>query len=215
MGFRINSFVPALLAKACRKHNIGMLTFSSDLVFDGRKTTPYTETDEVRPLNTFGKSKTLGESLVFKENADAIVIRSGTYFGPWDEYNFVYSITDAVLSYGFLVAPDDIVISPVYIPDLVNASLDLLIDGERGLWHLSNEGEVSWYELAVEIVKKEGISPSCIIGQPASTMDFKAARPAYSVLSTNKGCRLRGIHEAISDSYKEKKSVRRRHELTN
>jgi dTDP-4-dehydrorhamnose reductase len=206
--FRINSFIPAILAKACRKHNIRMLTFSSDLVFDGKKTTPYTEADEVKPLNTYGKSKALAESLVLKENEDALIIRSGTYFGPWDEYNFVYSIVDSVLSYGFLIVPDDIVISPAYIPDLVHAALDILIDGERGIWHLSNEGEISWYALAVAIVKRQGLDPSCIIAQSAATIDFKAIRPAYSVLSTNKGYMMRELHQAIDDFYKEK-NIRR------
>ena len=64
------------------------MTFSSDLVFDGLKQSPYTETDTVNPLNIYGRSKALAEVQVRSDYPDALFIRTGAFFGPWDKYNF-------------------------------------------------------------------------------------------------------------------------------
>ena len=72
------------------------MTFSSDLVFDGSKKTPYHELDKVNPLNVYGASKAEGEELVTKANASALIIRTSAFFGPWDKYNFVYSVLQSI-----------------------------------------------------------------------------------------------------------------------
>jgi dTDP-4-dehydrorhamnose reductase len=114
------------------------VTCSSDLVFNGAVTQPYVKTDAISPLNVYGSSKALAEKRVLQACPTLLLIRTSAFLSPWDEYNFV-TIAVRQLSAGeeFLAA-QDIIVSPTYVPDLVNASLDLLIDSETGLWHLAN-----------------------------------------------------------------------------
>lgn len=138
--YQVNSGGPALLAETCAVRGIQLLTFSSDLVFDGQQASPYVESDDVAPLNVYGQSKAQGEKRVLQAYAAALVVRTSAFFGPWDPHNFV-TIALRTLADGrpFTVA-EDVSVSPTYVPDLVHACLDLLIDGESGLWHLANEG---------------------------------------------------------------------------
>jgi dTDP-4-dehydrorhamnose reductase len=158
---KINTEGAAILAAACAQHHAALLTFSSDLVFNGAVTNPYVETDTAAPLNVYGYSKVLAEKLVFQTYPASLVIRTSAFFGPWDDYNFV-TIALRQLSAGHtFIAAEDVVISPTYIPDLVHASLDLLIDDESGLWHLANKSAsdgITWAELATVAAKQAGVS---------------------------------------------------------
>jgi dTDP-4-dehydrorhamnose reductase len=145
--YRENSGGAELLASACAARALPFLTFSSDLVFDGQRQTPYVETHDVRPLNVYGLSKARAERAVMQAHAGALIVRSSSFFGPWDEHNFVTVALRTLARGDVFRAIDDIVVSPTYVPDLVNAALDLLIDGEQGLWHLVNDGSLSWAEL--------------------------------------------------------------------
>src|SRR5205823_1854885 len=87
--FRANADGPAVLAAACASRGVQLLTFSSDLVFDGSKGAPYVESDPVSPLNVYGRSKADAEVRVLRELPAALVVRTSAFFGPWDEYNFV------------------------------------------------------------------------------------------------------------------------------
>ena len=73
---------------------------------------------------------------------DALVVRTSAFFGPWDAHNFVVRTLDAIQRGEPWRAAADVVVSPTYVPDLVDATLDLLIDSERGIWHLTNDGAV-------------------------------------------------------------------------
>ncbi|HVG19301.1 MAG TPA: family 1 glycosylhydrolase, partial [Blastocatellia bacterium] len=87
--YRENTCGPATLASACARRGAALLTFSSDLVFDGSKKEPYVEGDLASPLNVYGKSKAAAERGVLDVLPSALVIRTSAFFGPWDEYNFV------------------------------------------------------------------------------------------------------------------------------
>jgi dTDP-4-dehydrorhamnose reductase len=145
--FRENTLGPALLASFCTKKKIALVTFSSDLVFDGTQSAPYVETDRTAPLNIYGVSKAEAEKRVLDSFPGALVIRTSAFFGPWDEYNFITVALRALRGGRTFLAPNDLTISPTYVPDLVNTSLDLMIDGESGIWHLSNDGAVTWASL--------------------------------------------------------------------
>src|SRR5690606_25597244 len=136
--FRENAAGPAVLAAACARHGVHLTTFSSDLVFDGRQANPYVETDPVAPINTYGRSKAEGERAVLDCNPDALVARTSSFFGPWDEVNVVAQALSALESGAPVAAASDITVSPTYVPDLVNVCLALMIDRERGVWHLTN-----------------------------------------------------------------------------
>lgn len=204
--FAINANGPGLLAIACRTHGIPLMTFSSDLVFDGEKRLPYTESNEVKPLNIYGASKAGGESLVSAGFPDALIIRTCAFFGPWDKYNFVYHALACIKEERSLLIPHDVFISPTYLPDLVNTSLDLFIDEEKGIWHLANDGIITWAEWAAEIAARNGGHASIMHEVPASEMNWKAKRPLYSALGTTKGLIMPSIENAL-DRYFQQRTV--------
>jgi dTDP-4-dehydrorhamnose reductase len=134
-----------------KKHGIKLISFSSDLVFDGSKTTAYVEDDVINPLNVYGRSKAEAEKAVLENNSSALIIRTSAFFGPWDEFNFVHYVRKSLSQYERVHVANDVVISPTYVPHLVNATLDLLMDDECGIWHLANNGELTWADLAYEV----------------------------------------------------------------
>ncbi|MFN6473855.1 MAG: family 1 glycosylhydrolase [Nostoc sp. SerVER01] len=193
-----NTEGPAILAAACAQHNVGLLTFSSDLVFDGAESNPYVETDTVAPLNVYGCSKVLAEKLVLQAHPASLVIRTSAFFGPWDDYNFVTIALRQLAAGNPFVAAEDAIVSPTYVPDLVHASLDLLIDGEKGLWHLANKSAVAWADLARLAAKKAGVSVKSLISLPTQELGLVATRPAYSVLGSDRGELMPHLDCAIS-----------------
>lgn len=179
----------ANLAEVCRRHGIKLLTYSSDLVFDGRRTDPYLESHPVAPLNTYGRSKAEAERVVIAVDPTALVIRTSAFFGPWDSSNFV-SLLYHHLGEGRSVRTSASIVSPTYVPDLVHASLDLLIDGERGLWHLANRGAVSWYELAKTAAVMASFDQNLIEASEPHALGWAALRPTYSALGSERGSLL-------------------------
>ena len=79
-----------------------------------------------------------------------MIIRTSAFFGPWDRYNFLFDTIEKLRRGEDVFASDRTIVSPTYVPDLVHATLDLLLDGEKGIWHLTNQGAISWHELARE-----------------------------------------------------------------
>ncbi|MBW4607090.1 MAG: sugar nucleotide-binding protein [Hassallia sp. WJT32-NPBG1] len=200
---RVNAEGAANLASACARHNVALLTFSSDLVFDGTVSNPYMESDTVAPLNVYGCSKALAEKLVLKVNPSSLVIRTSAFFGPWDDYNFVTIALRQLSAGNTFVAAEDGIVSPTYVPDLVHASLDLLIDRECGLWHLANKSAITWADLARLAAKKAGFNPSNIIALPTQELGFSAKRPNYSVLGSNRGELMSSLDSAMSRYFDE------------
>jgi dTDP-4-dehydrorhamnose reductase len=94
--FDANCAGPAALAALCHEQRIPFLSFSSDLVFNGTKGEPYTESDVAEPLNVYGWSKASGEKAILENNPKALVVRTSSFFGPWDGYNFVHKTVCAL-----------------------------------------------------------------------------------------------------------------------
>jgi dTDP-4-dehydrorhamnose reductase len=161
--FRENTQGAANLALACARSGIPLVTFSSDLVFDGRLGRAYVESDAPCPTCVYGASKLEAEQLVSAACPDALILRTSAFFGPWDPHNFVYHTLRALAAGEQWQAAADCTISPTYVPDLANASLDLLIDGETGIWHLANQGAVSWGKLARLVAKRGGFDPNRVV----------------------------------------------------
>ena len=195
---RENTEGAATVAEACARRGAALLTFSSDLVFDGRKGTPYVESDAVSPLNVYGRSKAEAERRVLELLPSALVVRASAFFGPWDEYNFITLALNTLAEGRTFVAADDCVISPTYVPDLVNASLDLLIDGERGVWHLANEGALSWAELARVAARRAGLDKRLVEARPTAALRLAAPRPLYGVLASERGQLLPPFEDALA-----------------
>ncbi len=194
---RINADGAAILAEACIQHATSFVTFSSDLVFDGDRANPYLESSEVAPLNVYGRSKAIAEQWVLQKNPCSLVIRTSAFFSAWDEYNFLTIALRTLASGQRFLAASDGVVSPTYVPDLVNTTLDLMIDGEYGVWHLANSGAIAWAELARHVADLAGLDSQQIEARPNKDLGFKAVRPAYSALSSERGILLPSLENAI------------------
>lgn len=187
-----------MLARACARHKLQLLTFSSDLVFDGSKPTPYVESDPVRPLNIYGESKARAETDILAADGQALIVRTSSFFGPWDAYNFVTLALRALASGQRFDAVDDCVMATTYVPDLVHASLDLLLDGAHGIWHLANTGETSWYGLAQRAARAAGVDATNLNRIATADALFCARRPAYSVLVSERAWLMPSLEDAMA-----------------
>jgi len=175
-----------------------LLTYSSDLVFDGRRNAPYVEKDAIGPLNVYGMSKAHAEATVLDRHPGALVIRTSAFFGPWDESNFIAVVLSTLERGARVSVADDLTVSPTYVPDLVQASLDLLIDRECGIWHLTNGSATTWAELAVQAAMLSGVDASRLEPRHSNRMDLVARRPAYSALSSERGQLMPSLEDALN-----------------
>jgi dTDP-4-dehydrorhamnose reductase len=195
---RDNAQGPIVLAQACARYGPQLLTFSSDLVFDGRgRGEPYVESDEVSPLNVYGRSKAEAERLVLGVLPSALVVRTSAFFGPWDEYNFLHAALGALARGEEFVAADDALVTPTYVPQLAHACLDLLIDGERGVWHLANSGALTWADFARRAARLAGLDERLVRARPTRELNLAAPRPLYSALGSERGTLLGPLDEAL------------------
>lgn len=192
--FRENVQGPVRLAAACAARALPLVTFSSDLVFDGRRRMPYVETHPVAPLNVYGLSKARAEREVLTAHPHALIVRTSAFFGPWDNHNFLTLALHALTAGQEFAASEDVV-SPTYVPDLVNATLDLLIDGEHGLWHLANEGSVSWLEFARRAAGMASVDSARLV---CRRTQLGAARPAFSALASERGVIMPTLEDALA-----------------
>lgn len=195
--FRENTEGPSVLTAECARRGSAFVTFSSDLVFDGIKSTPYIETDETNPVNVYGKSKVEAERRVLDMLPSALVVRTSAFFSPWDEYNFVHMAVRKMLRGQKLPAATDAIVSPTYVPDLVEATLNLLIDEESGIFHLANDAAVSWAEFAAMIGEKAGLGCELVDAVTSAELNLPAVRPAYSALRSMRAWIMPTLEDAL------------------
>ena len=194
---RENALGPALLADACARAGIRLVTFSSDQVFDGRSDRPWVESDAPAPLNVYGTSKLAAEHEVLGRCPDAMVVRTSAFFGPWDRHNFVFQALAALARRETFRADDEVRVSPTYVPDLVNVCLDLLIDGESGVWHLANVGDVTWADLAARAATLAGIPAPTLQPCAGVLLGEVATRPRNGVLASERAALMPSLDDAL------------------
>jgi dTDP-4-dehydrorhamnose reductase len=191
------------LAEACAARGVRLVAFSTDLVFDGETERPYVESDRVAPLGAYGTSKATGEALTRQRCPDALVVRTAALFGPREESSVVARWLAELLAGRPIAALDDVTVTPTYLPELADAVLDLLIDGERGVWHLTNDGALTWAELARMVARRAGADPGLV--RPVALAEavgergggLVARRPRYSALASERGRLLGPVENAI------------------
>jgi dTDP-4-dehydrorhamnose reductase len=201
--YQLNTHGAENLAYLTNKYGVKLVSYSTDMVFDGEKDEHYLESDLVKPLNIYGQSKVLAEQAVLRHNPSALVVRTGTLFSAWDTKNYVIQVLDHLKSERQVMAEHDVMISPTYVPDLVNASLNLLIDDEKGIWHLANHGSESWATFIAEVAKRAGYGANLITPVPLQSMDYKAVRPKNSALKSNRGILLPPLNDALNSFFHE------------
>jgi dTDP-4-dehydrorhamnose reductase len=209
--WRDNALGPIVLGRACARAGIPSLSFSSDLVFDGASSRPYRESDTPNPLNAYGRAKLRAERVLLRLPG-ALVIRTAAFFGPWDRWNFL-TLGLARLERGEpWPAVADQLVSPTYVPDLVHASLDLLVDGEQRLWHVANLGAFSWWRFACLAAEAARLPTALIRPVNGASLGLPACRPRYSALRSERGD-LADPLEAALERYVAQTPWRRQAEL--
>jgi dTDP-4-dehydrorhamnose reductase len=172
------------VARAAEGVKARLIYVSTDYVFDGRKTSPYTEDDTPCPLNVYGMSKYEGEQAALKLCRNSLVIRTAWLYGAGG-HNFVKTIMRLAVEKPFLEVVADQRGCPTYADDLAQAIKKLLASDARGLCHVTNSGDCTWHEFAEAIVRQMGLST---VVRPITTDQAGrlAKRPAYSVLSNER-----------------------------
>jgi dTDP-4-dehydrorhamnose reductase len=174
--------------------DIPFLTFSSDHVFNGDQREPYGESSAPSPVNVYGESKVEAERAVREAHSKALVVRTSSLFSPWDDRNFMIKTLRSLRSGQPVRAIEDIWSSPTYVPDLVNTALDLLIDGEEGLLHLTNEGVVSFSDCAQMAADCVGADQALVERVSGASLGRSAKRPTFSALKSD---RVRGVMPSL------------------
>lgn len=185
-AYLVNAEATANIAEICKKYDTTLFHFSTDYVFNGKASTPYSETDEVQPINIYGASKLKGE-----ENIQRILDRFFIFRTSWLYSEFGHNFFNTILRKADENAELNITTSQLGTPTNANDLAEFvlkIIDSdskEYGLYHFSNQGEATWYDFAKEILDYSGKMDQVTLNK---TGFFKtlAERPAYSVLSKEK-----------------------------
>ncbi|MCX7284915.1 MAG: SDR family oxidoreductase [Novosphingobium sp.] len=184
------------LSEACAVRGIHYTCFSSDLVFDGEAARPYVESDATAPLNVYGRSKAQTDEQL-REIERTLVVRTASFFSPYDQHNFAYHLAQTLRAGEVFRAVSDCVTSPTYVPDLVRATLDLVIDDETGIWHLTSEGSTSWADFAVDLAEALDLPARKVEFVPLAEMGWAARRPRYAPLSSERGMIMPSLAASI------------------
>lgn len=183
--FAVNAEAVKNIAHACRGQNITIVHFSTDYVFDGTGNHPYVEEDVCNPINVYGASKLAGENHLRTITDNYILIRTAWLYGAKGK-NFVQAILDRAKATGKLTVVDDQTGSPTCTRDLAAATELLLDKNARGVFHLTNRGNCTWYEFAKKILKEAHMDHVEISPIKTAEAQRAALRPAYSVLGMQK-----------------------------
>ena len=193
---RLNTEAAENIACLAQYIGAGLIHISTDYVFNGRGNRPYTEEDAADPLCVYGLTKRDGETRALKENANTYILRTSWLYGSYGE-NFVHNILRLMNDQESVKVVDDQRGSPTWARDLADVIITLLNlagadkPAPYGIYHFSNEGEISWFEFAREI-QAQGLAMGILAREcelvPCGSGEFKcnAKRPVYSVLDKTK-----------------------------
>jgi dTDP-4-dehydrorhamnose reductase len=191
-AFAVNALGTRYVAEAARRVRAHLCTFSTDYVFDGTKPEPYTEWDVPNPQSVYGRSKHAGE-LELAGDSDATVLRISWVCGEHGN-NMVKTILRLAAEHDTLRFVDDQRGHPTFADDLAGMVRRLVVERRAGLFHVTNQGAVSWFEFARAVLESSGQDPARVLPIGSADLDppRPAPRPANSVLD-NAALRLSGI----------------------
>lgn len=182
----INHQAVAAMAEWAKQNNRKLIHISTDYVFQGTSSTPLKETEPTNPINVYGLTKQKGEDAIISSNADAIIIRTAWVYSSYGA-NFVKTMIRLMTDREEISVIGDQIGSPTYAHDLAQVILKIVHSDKwvKGIYHFSNEGEISWYDFAVAI--KEFKNLDCNI-KPITSAEYPTAakRPSYSLLDKTK-----------------------------
>jgi dTDP-4-dehydrorhamnose reductase len=195
---RGNVLAASVMAAACARAGIQLLAWSSHLVFDGSQRQPYLEGDAPAPRGPYATSKLESERVVLAACPQALLIRVGPLFAPWDQASIAARAIHAVRTGGHFEAAADVTISPSYLPHLIAVALDLLIDGEHGVWHLANQGAVTYADFARAALRGASLPADRVRSISAAEIPWLAPRPRYSALGSSRGVLMPALDQALA-----------------
>lgn len=190
---KLNEDGPRNIANLAKQIHAKMIHISTDYVFDGSGSAPYTEDMPIAPIGVYGKTKAAGEEAVRQSLAEHYIIRTAWLYG-WAGKNFVYTMIKAMNTHDSVKVVNDQKGSPTFAGDLADVIIKIIQkqDVPYGTYHCTDLGEITWWDFTNEI-KKQGIELGLITNRdcvvyPCTTNEYPtpAKRPAYSVLSKDK-----------------------------
>lgn len=183
---KINHLASEQIAAYCALHGTKLIAISTDYVFDGLSSVALKEDAPVAPINTYGLTKLRGEQAIQMLCPEAIIIRTSWVYSTYGK-NFVKTMIRLMSERDEIGVINDQIGSPTYARDLAAAILVIIASDKwlGGVYHYSNEGEISWYDFAVAIKENNGLT--CIINPiPSVAYPTPAARPSFSLLDKSK-----------------------------
>jgi dTDP-4-dehydrorhamnose reductase len=197
----INGIAPGILGEEAKKIGAAVIHFSTDYVFSGEKRTPYTETDPTNPINTYGETKLAGELALQSSGAVHIILRTSWVYGLRGR-NFLLTILRLIKEQQRLTIVNDQTGAPTWSRMIAEVTAQIIaqkgrtLDEVAGIYHLTCQGQTTWYEFAQQIA---ALHPDCrpavadIHPIPSEQYVTAARRPQYSVLSNDKLMNTLGI----------------------
>ncbi|MGE3973948.1 MAG: dTDP-4-dehydrorhamnose reductase [Bdellovibrionales bacterium] len=193
-AFDVNTKAVATIAEICAKNSIQFVTYSTDFVFDGNTDLPIKERDPTNPINVYGQSKREGE-IAALQHPTSTVIRTSWLYSELGK-SFPKTILEKAIRGEELKIVGDQFSSPTWSQDLVRSTMKLVELGEKGLFHFSNSGTASWFDLAAQTIEIYSQKKKLSLNMPLkiTTEEFPrpAQRPKYSVLNCDR-IKKRGI----------------------
>lgn len=180
----INGHAVGELAIRCKAVGAKLIHYSTDYVFGGDASEPYVTDARHEPVNAYGRSKAIGEELIEGSGCDYLIVRTSWMYGPWGK-NFVGTIANLTRHRDTIRVVDDQRGRPTSCEHLARISLELVKHGAGGIYHVTDGGECTWHEFAMEIANE--VKSSCVVEACKSDEYQRAAkRPMYSVLDLSK-----------------------------
>ncbi len=209
-ALRVNGEAPGRLAQLCREAGVLLVHFSTDYVFDGTATHPYTEDDPVRPLSAYGRSKLAGEEAIRASGAPHLILRTQWLYGSHGK-NFVDTILLRAAAGEKLRVVNDQHGAPTYARELASAALTAIAKKLRGTYHAVNGGAGTWYDVACAALSLADMDPETVTPVPTEEMPRPARRPAWGVLDATRleraGVRLSPWREALETYIRKDRSA--------
>ncbi|HSR01556.1 MAG TPA: dTDP-4-dehydrorhamnose reductase [Methylophilaceae bacterium] len=211
LAYAINAIAPGVIAEEAKKLGAALIHFSTDYVYDGSKTTPYDEADEVNPISIYGKSKLAGEDAIRAVGIPHLILRTSWVYGAYGK-NFLKTIVKLASEREELGIVADQFGAPTSDLSIAEGVAKLLLkwlpekEYMTGIYHLTNTGRTSWHGFACEIVKQYNKRVSLKVAErnikPLTTADYPtpARRPANSCLNNKK---LKSTFDFVLPSWQE------------
>ncbi|MCT4686664.1 dTDP-4-dehydrorhamnose reductase [Vallitalea sp.] len=180
LAYNINAYGCHNLAILSKKYDYCLVHFSTDYVFDGKKSQPYIESDKANPLNIYGSSKLLGENFIKSLCPKHYILRTSWLYGQHGN-NFVKTMLKLSKKNDTLNVVNDQIGTPTYTVDLIKVIAMLIKTDNYGIYHVSNEGECSWYDFTNKILQLTN-NKTKVFPIDSEQLNKPAKRPSYSVL---------------------------------